>query len=716
MRTQIKFILLFAVLVLTSAKTEEGMFPLSELSKIDFKKAGFRISPEQIFNPNAPSIVDAIVRVGGCTGSFISNDGLIITNHHCAFSFVANISDTAHDYIKNGFLAKDKSEEKSASGLVCKITTSYEDVSAKILDGLGDIIDPIERSKKIRQKMADFLDGERKKFPDLQSEISEMFIGRTYVLFRYKLLKDVRLVYVPPRSIGEYGGESDNWVWPRHSGDFAILRAYVGKDGKAADFSKENQPYKPVQFLKVNPNGVNENDLVFILGYPGSTFRHYPAGFYEYHQKYRLPFISSLYDFQINAMEEAGKENRSKQIFFSAKIKSLANVTKNYKGKLQGFNRAGLLERKKAEENELQQWIQQFGPIKAIYGNVIPRLNSIYATIFDDAELNLWVDNVYGASGVLSAAGLVANHRRYMRVLHTDEEKKLYLKQKGAELKNNFAKSYYYYDKEVCKKVTKKLLKDMFLIKDSGKLAKAKKKLKIKKDLDTSIDNWVDEAFEKSILSNAEEAKKLLENNPEKLFTLKDPIIELAFEINDVYNDQDAIDTKRDAELQVLMSKYVEVKQQWKNATFIPDANATLRLTYGYVKGYRPADGTYHKPFTTLRGVMEKEDQDEYALLDLMKELYKSRDFGSYIHPSLGDVPVDFLYNLDTTGGNSGSPVLDADGKLVGVNFDRAYTATINDYAWNENYSRSVGVDIRYVLWVLKKVAKADYLLTEMGA
>lgn len=691
------------------------MFPLSELGKTDLKKAGLKLPLEKLFNPNAPSLTDAIVRVGGCTGSFISPDGLIITNHHCAFGYVVGISDSAHDYTRAGFLAADREKEVPANGLVCKITVSYEDVSAKVLEQAASISDPIARNKAVKDKMQILLDEERKKFPDLQSEISEMFIGRTYVLFRYKLLNDVRLVYVPPRSIGEYGGENDNWVWPRHSGDFAILRAYVNKDGKAAAYSKENVPYKPVTHLKVNPQGVNENDFIFILGYPGRTFRHYPAGFFEYHQRFMLPYISSLYDFHIRTLEQVSKGNKNKEIAFSGKIKSLANTAKNYKGKMQGFKRADLLEKKQAEEKELQDFIDHSTERQSRYGDVLPRINKIYKDIFKDAELNLWVDNVYGASGMLNAAGFVATHRKNLMVMNK-EEKKYYLKSQGESLKNNFSRSYNFFDLEVDRIMLKKMLCDAYRINDLGKLADMKKIIKIKKDnIEQSVSDWVDMALEKSKLKDPVWANNLMKEKPEELLMIKDPLVDLVLEINKVLLEQDETDSKRDAELKILMSRLVDIKQEWKKSSFIPDANATLRFTYGYIKGYSPANGEYHKPFTTLKGVIEKEDNEVYELLQSIKDLYAARDFGSYLHPALSDIPVDFLYNLDTTGGNSGSPVMDAEGRLIGVNFDRAFTATINDYAWNEQYSRSVGVDIRYILWVLQKVAKADHVLREMG-
>ncbi|MFN5705931.1 MAG: S46 family peptidase, partial [bacterium] len=250
---------------------EEGMFPLSEIQKVDLKKAGLKIDQKEVYNPNGLSLIDALVNVGGCTGSFLSDAGLIITNHHCAFESVQLASTPENDYLTNGFVAKTMEQEIPAKNLTCKITDSYEDVSDKILSSVKDVNDPVERINAINKKITEIIKEELAKDASIKPEISEMFIGRTYVLFRYKIIKDVRLVYIPQRAIGEFGGESDNWVWPRHTGDFSFLRAYVAKDGSAATYSKENVPYKPKKFLKVNPNGANDGDFVFILGYPGRT-------------------------------------------------------------------------------------------------------------------------------------------------------------------------------------------------------------------------------------------------------------------------------------------------------------------------------------------------------------------------------------------------------------------------------------------------------------
>lgn len=688
------------------------MFLLSDLKNIDLQKIGLKISPQELYNPSGTSLIDAIVRVGGCTGSFVSDDGLIVTNHHCAFGFVQAISNTRQNYIKEGFLARERKNEVPAKGLVCKITQSYEDVSAKVLSGTENVADPAQRLKIIQANLKKITEFENSNHPGLQCEISEMFTGRTYVLFRYQLLSDVRLVYVPARSIGEYGGELDNWVWPRHSGDFAFLRAYVSPDGKSTTYHENNVPYKPKKFLKINPRGVRENDFVFVLGYPGRTFRHQPAAFYQYHEQYVLKYISDLYDWQIATMENMGKHNDSLQIRYAGRIKSLANVTKNYKGKLQGFRRVGLTEKKQRDEQELQQFIMTHDELKNQYAQVIPRINELYAGILESANRNLWFGQIYQICPTVSFASLLATVKKQYLALK-EEERSEYINKTLPRIRAALSRFESAYDEPFESAAFGKMIADAEHfnadnhIKFASTFAINAGKLKPEQAYAAML--------KKSKLTRFSELEKWYEKSPEKLFNLSDPLVNLIESLNSEVMADDELKQQRDAELNQLMAKYVDMKSVWKSRQFVPDANGTLRFTYGYIKGYSPNDAEYHSPFTTLKGVIEKEDGAEYELLESIKALYRQRDFGMFAHPDLNDLPVNILYNLDTTGGNSGSPVLNANGELIGVNFDRAYTATINDYAWNESYSRSVAVDIRYVLWVLQKVAGANHLIQELG-
>ncbi|MCH7773447.1 MAG: S46 family peptidase, partial [Bacteroidetes bacterium] len=283
---------------------DEGMFPLSEISNLDLNSAGLKISVDEVYNPNGVSLVDALVKVGGRTGSFVSPEGLIITNHHCSFGAVREASTTKNNYLENGFLAETREEEIPAEGYTCRITVSYEDVSSEILEAANQADDITERTKAIRKKIKEIVKKEEEKDSTIKTEVSEMFVGQSYVLFRYKTINDVRLVYIPPRSIGEFGGESDNWIWPRHTGDFSFLRAYVAPDGSSADYSEENIPFAPKKYLVVNPNGVDEEDFVFLLGYPGRTFKHQPSQFLKFQMEYQLPYISKLYRWMVDLFEE----------------------------------------------------------------------------------------------------------------------------------------------------------------------------------------------------------------------------------------------------------------------------------------------------------------------------------------------------------------------------------------------------------------------------
>jgi len=711
----IPFLFLLGIIGLTSVslkKFEEGMFPLSEIKHADLSKAGLKIAATELYNPNGISITDAIVRVGGCTGSFLSNEGLIVTNHHCAFSFVQAISNVKNDYIKNGFLAGNKEQEVPAQGLVCKITASYRDVSLEVLEGTKNLIG-IERLSKIATNIKAITQKENAANKDLQCEISEMFTGKTYVLFRYKLLKDVRLVYVPPVSIGAYGGELDNWVWPRHSGDFAFLRAYVAPDGTAADFNKNNVPYKPVKFLEVNKNGVDENDFVFILGYPGRTYRHQPAGFYAYHEKYFLSYISTLYNWQIGYMEQLGKSNDELRIKYAARIKSLANTAKNFEGKLQGFKRVGLSATKQNEEKELQQFIATQPDLMEKYGQVIPQINTHYNTIMKNAMRNMWFDQVFNMSPWIFASATLAGYQQNYATLKTAAERKSFIETEQAQIKKAMAKPLAMIDKNTEIDFTAKMLFDASQYDATNEIAAVKNLLGNKKTLQ-EITNLVKLMYQKSKLNNADLIKQMLENDLQKLLTTKDVMIDFSKQLYAEMKVYDKEDMERDGALSKLMAQLIEVKQTWQQRNFIPDANGTLRFTYGFVKGYSPNDGLYAKPFTTLKGVIEKSDTMEFQLLDIIKQLYAKKDIADFAHPALGDLPVNLLYNLDTTGGNSGSPVMNKKGQLIAINFDRAFTATINDYAWNEAYSRSVGVDVRYMLWVLQKVAGANHVVNEL--
>ncbi len=698
---------------LIAARPDEGMWPISEIHKLNLQSKGLQIDPKEIYNPEGVSLIDAIVNVGGCTGSSVSPEGLILTNHHCAFGAARAASTTEHDYIQNGFLANNKTEEVPAKGYTVRITDSYRDVSQEVLSTLSDTMDLAERAKVIQKKAKEMVAQTEKENPGKRAEVSEMFIGKTYVLFIYTFIKDVRLVYVPPRGIGEFGGENDNWVWPRHTGDFSFLRAYLAPDGSPADYSTNNIPYRPRKHLQVAPAGVDENDFVFILGYPGSTFRHRTSHYLAYEEEVRMPYLADLFDRQIRTMEEIGKNDRAVALKHLSRIKSLANVMKNYRGKLQGLRRLDLVEKKRAEEKALQDFIHADSERQREYGNVLAEIEKLYDDIRSQAEHDLILDNLRSSSILLRTA--LAVHEGAQELQKPDlERESAFMERNLAATKESLKLGL----QEYYEPTDKIFLREMLLRASrlpEGQHIPAVDNLLKGKDASKAIDKFLNEALAKTKLDDEKFALETLSQKPEQLVKNKDPLLVFARELYSSYQELKQTRQRREGAMTKWQAQLTDVKRQFLGKDFIPDANRTLRLTFGKIRGYQPADAVYYDPITTFKGVVEKTTASEpFDTPPRLIELYKAKEFGAFKNPKLNDVPVAILYDLDTTGGNSGSPVLNARGELVGVNFDRAFEATINDYGWSDQYSRSIAVDIRYVLWVTQKFAGADYLLREM--
>lgn len=714
-----KKLLAFTILLVFSVanlayKPDEGMFPLSEIRKVDLKKEGLKIDQHEIYNPDGISLVDALVNVGGCTGSFISPEGLIITNHHCAFGAVQLASSPENDYLNKGFVARSKEQEIEAKGLTCRITDSYQDVSEQILNAVSNITEPASRIRIINQQMKNIAAEAEKQDSTIKAEVSEMFIGKVYVLFRYKIIQDVRLVYVPQRSIGEFGGETDNWVWPRHTGDFSFMRAYVAPDGSPAKYSEKNIPYRPKKFLKVNPQGVNEEDFVFILGYPGRTFRHRPAQFIQYQQNYLLPYVSNLYEFQNSTLEKAGKNDKATELKLATRIKRNANVMKNYRGKLKGLNALNLVEQKKKEDAELADFINSNIELKARYGKLMTDIDNVYKLIYNDAYRDMWLTQIYSSTSLMEIARQLNAFKIALEAKPMADREAFY-KENLPKLEQTLKNNYESFDIEADKNILIKMLSDALSLPQNQRITAVDKRVK-GFNRQEQVEKLVNDLFlytrikdQNYVLATLLKSRKVLEYNDQLLIFEK--------EINGLISSLKPEKDRRDGILNKLMGDYISVKEQYQQKSFIPDANSTLRLTFGHIRGYSPADASYMRPFTTIKGILEKgsTNNPEFTYPDKIRELWQTKDFGIFAKEDLNDVPVAMLYDMDTTGGNSGSPVMNAYGELIGVNFDRAYEATINDYAWNESYSRSIGVDIRYVLWVASKIDHADFLLKEMG-
>lgn len=713
---------------------EEGMYPLSEIHKLDLQAKGLEIELSELYNPDGISLIDGICNVSGCSGSFVSEKGLILTNHHCAYRAIKNASTAENDFLENGFYAQNLSEEVPAKGYTVRITESYRDVSDEVLSVLTNKMTLAERTKTIEKKIKEIIIQVETENPGKRASVSEMFIGKTYVLFIYNYLKDVRLVYAPPRSIGNFGGETDNWMWPRHTGDFSIMRAYVAPDGSHADYSPENIPYTPKKVIKIAPEGVNEEDFVFILGYPGRTYRHRTSHFLDYEYNVRMPFVAELYEWQINALSafaeapvdkqeisaparrslDAGRENRDVALKHLLKIKGRSNTMKNYRGKLLGIGRMNLIDNKIEEEIKLQEFINSNRKREKEYGTILDELSEIYEEAKENAERSLVLSYLRRSSNLLSFACTLYEGAIELQKDDVEREDKymnrnldMTKKRLSLTAKDFYAPSDKILFKNMLERATNLPLHQRISVIDE---------LFGNDEIDGQIEKFIDNAYSKSQLADE---KFLLENfgkTHEEIKAIDDPFIKLAIALYPLYQEQKEIGKTRKGALDQLYAKLIDVKKEFMGSEFVPDANGTLRLTYGNIRGYSPRDAVYLYPITTLDGVVEKTTSEfPFDSPEKLLALHKQKKFGRFGHPKLGSVPVGILYNMDTTGGNSGSAVLNAKGELVGINFDRAYEATINDFAWSEDYSRSIAVDIRYVLWVLDIYSGADNILEEMG-
>lgn len=707
------FILMCAVLSSSVSSAvafpEEGMFTPDQIGKLPLKQKGLKISPSEIYNPNGVDIADAIVRVnigtgGFGTGEFVSGNGLILTNHHVGFDALVAASVPTRDYATFGFKADSTANELPAKDYSLLMTSRVEDVTAKILKGT-ETMSGATRKQAIEKNISDLQKQEQAKaMSGATVRVQELNSGYFYYLYETMMIKDVRVVYAPPKNIGFFGGDPDNFEWSRHTGDFTFLRAYVAPDGKSADYSTANVPFKPKKFLTVSLNGVKENDFVMVMGYPGGTTRYRESQSVLYSQDVNFPFIVDYLQSWVEGLVKAGEADEAKRIKLQSEIFSLNNSIKAFDGGVIAVRRADVVTQKRSEELKFAAWLAANPTRQARYGEVLPNLNRIsndyYHTGRRDRILRTFPN----------PASTPVFKQIYDAILAVQDKKTL-TAEKRAEIEAVYKDREPIAEREVLK----------FFFKAAAELPADQKFQPIEKlfnrfegkERRSAEETFAELIVERENFDTTSEVIALYDMSfadiQKKYPNLVDLVTALAQERAAIA----ARTAKFNTEIDSLRLLYQQGMAELNKSNPYPDANATLRFTYGYVKGYIPREAVVYKPFTTLKGVIEKDTGSEpFDVPNKLKDLQRLKDFGRY---GLGDsVPVNFLATTDIIGGNSGSPIMNAYGEQVGIVFDGNYEGLGNDLFYNENVGRTIAVDLRFVLFVTEKFAGAGWILNEM--
>ncbi|OYQ35703.1 peptidase S46 [Flavobacterium cyanobacteriorum] len=693
-------------------RADEGMWFLMFIERLnhrDMQKMGLQLTPQEIYSINNHSLKDAIVQFnGGCTAELISKDGLVLTNHHCGYDAIAELSTPEANYLKNGFWAKDRRAELKPKDLYVRFFVRMDDVSKRILSKVNDKMTEAEREKAIQQEIA-LIEKENNEGGKYTVSVRSFFQGNEYYYFVYQDFKDVRLVGTPPESIGKFGGDTDNWEWPRHTGDFSMFRIYADANGNPAEYSPNNVPLKPKHYLPVSLKGVKEGDFAMILGYPGRTNRWMPSGGIEQNVKFAYPAWVESSKLGMDKMKVHMDKSDQVRLNYASQYASVANYWKNRQGMIDALTKHKTAATKAKSEAEFNKWGNK-PENKERYGNVIATLNNYYSKTNEKARHDNYLVGMLRTStfaalpyslgrGLEAYAGAGAAERANMR----------------QELEEAINESY----KTIYEPLEKDVLAaqlNLYATKSAG-YDIAPLVAKIAKENNNDFTSYVNNSFANSIFASKQKLTEFL-NNPNADVVKNDPLYQLSTDLLTKYRAKSEEQAKLDADYSKAFRLLVEgMRKANPNAKYYPDANSTLRLTYGKVRPL-PADKRNDAKvnyYTTLAGTVKKykPNDEEFDLPKKLIELNDKKDFGQYADKA-GYMPVNFLTDNDITGGNSGSPVLNGKGELIGLAFDGNIEAMAGDVIFDKELQRTINVDIRYVLWVIDKFSGAKHIVDEM--
>ena len=713
MKTTRNFALIFILLIgIFQASAKEGMWIPLLLEKYnieEMQQMGFKLTAQDIYDVNHASMKDAVVLFGrGCTGELISDEGLIITNHHCGYGSIQSHSSIEHDYLTDGFWAMNKDEELPNTNLTVSFLEYMEDVTTRVLTGTEGL-----EGESLQKKIAGNsknIEQEATANGKYSTNVKPLFYGNQYFLYVYKIYRDVRLVGAPPSAIGKFGGDTDNWMWPRHTGDFSVFRIYADKNNEPADYSPDNVPFKPKKFFPVSMKGIQPGDFTMVFGNPGTTMEYWPHQAVDVTMNQRNPDRILLRDKKLEIIGGDMEADPKVRIQYSAKYQGISNAWKKWQGEIKGLKRLDAINKKLAYEEDFKNRAIQNGTWNDVYKPVFENFEKNYAEYAKYIKASDYYSEVV-FRGIELFGQAKSLNSVIVEIKNNDKQKAEAARKKMLNGLEGFLKNFN-------QPTDERLFAELMPILVEGLDAEFIPIEVVNTMKKYSEQELIEKAYRKSILVNQAKLKALLEKGSDKqiLKLQNDPMV--AFysrfdELNEtiVAPKVKALEEDINTNLKIYVAGLMEMK---KNQAFYPDANLTLRVAYGKVEGYEPMDGVEYKYYTTLTGIMEKDNPAiyDYDVPDRLKELYQNKDFGRY--EVNGDVPVCFTASNHTTGGNSGSPVVNGNGELIGVNFDRCWEGTMSDIMFDPDVCRNISLDIRYALFIIDKFAGAGYLLDEM--